>query len=786
MGWKTTLPARIGQMVLWCLCLVLAGTVIGLYNMVRINEEEARQPLPPIVKPRNPGEIIDQDPIEDAGLSVATLFTPPIHDASSLLELREAIAVRGRLGLAVMQAESDAVRLRFRAPDYEVQAAAQLLHQIGLLNLYEGRYADAAASFQKALELGRPSDTPAKDRARRQALLGIVALRRGAAENVLEKANESSGIFPIAREAIHTNQSGSREAVTRFTAYLAEWPEDLRIRWLLSVAYMTLGEYPYRVPYDFMIPLFKFRSTRDMVRFENVAPRAGLTSRGPNQAGGSVFDDFNGDGLPDLLLTSLDADRGASCFINRGDGTFVDRSAQAGLRDQVYALNLAHADFDNDGDLDVVLLRGAGDIPLRLSLLRNNGDGRFDDVTVAAGLAEPIASGAAAWGDYDNDGFVDLFVCGEYRRPSGDDRSGQSDARNRCRLYHNRGDGTFRNAAEAAGVVNERCAKGAAWGDYDDDGRIDLYVSNADGPGRLYHNEGNGTFRDVAPSLDVTGPGSGDVCWFWDYDNDGRLDLFVCDNQTRLAENVAIALEFPVQSAHHPRLYRNLGGEGFREVSREVGLDRPLPSLGANFGDIDNDGFLDMYIGTGWRAFSGLFPNRMLKNVEGGKFEDVTMPSGTGHLENGQGVSFADYDGDGDLDLFVEAGGVVPGDRSWNLLFRNPGQGNHWLKVRLIGTRTNRAALGAKIRLEIASKDGRTRSVFRSVGNNSSFGGNSLVQSIGLLDAARVASLAVTWPVSRTTQTFRDLGADQAIEITEGATSHSKMSLRIPGRSRYP
>ena len=220
---------------------------------------------------------------------------------------------------------------------------------------------------------------------------------------------------------------------------------------------------------------------------------------------------------------------------------------------------------------------------------------------------------------------------------------------------------------------------------------------------------------------------------------------------------MAIALSLPVEKASHPRLYRNLGAGGFREVSREVGLDRPTPSLGCNFGDIDNDGYLDIYVGTGWRAYSGLFPNRMLKNVEGRRFEDVTMSSGTGHLQNGQGVSFADWDCDGDLDLFVETGGAVPGDRSWNLLFRNPGHGRHWLKVRLVGTRTNRAALGARIRVDIKSKDGRKRSIFRTVGNNSSFGGNSLVQSIGLLDASRVAELTVIWPTSRTTQTFRDL-----------------------------
>ncbi len=778
---------RFAQVGLWFLCLSLAVALISLVERATSPDKgEAERPVAGTVAPRVPSETSDQEPLDDGGLSVARQFTAPIHDPGSLQELRAAISVRGPLGLAVLQAEFEQVRLRFKAPREEIAAAARLLHQIGLLNLHEGRYAEAASAFQKALELGRPSDISDQERAQRMALLGIAALRRGEAENSAGNPGAASGIFPIAPEAVHGQRLGAREAAERFTAYLEKWPGDLRVRWLLNLAYMMLGEYPDKVPRAHLIPLDTFQSALDVGLFENVASRVGLTSRGPNLAGGSVFDDFNGDGLPDLLTTSLDVARGASLFVNQGDGAFADRSAQAGLGDQVYALNLAHADFDNDGDLDVVLLRGAGESPLRLSLLRNNGDGSFEDVTMAAGLGEPIATGAAAWGDYDNDGWVDLFVCGEYRPPSGDPRAGHPDPRNRCRLYHNQGGGTFRDAAIVAGVVNERCAQGAAWGDYDGDGQLDLYVANADGPGRLYHNQGDGTFRDVAVSLDVTGPEAGASCWFWDYDNDGRLDLFVDDSHALLAQSVASALHLPVAQASHPRLYRNLGPDGFREVSRDVGLDRPTPSLGCNFGDIDDDGFLDLYFGTGWRGYSGLFPNRMLKNVEGRHFEDVTMSSRTGHLRNGQGVSFADWDGDGDLDLFVEAGGVVPGDRAHNLLFRNPGHGRHWLQVRMVGRRTNRAALGARLRVDIESPDGRKRSIFRTVGNNSSSGGNSLVQSIGLLDASRVAELTVTWPTGRTIQTFRDLDVDQAIEITEGSASYQVIRHRRPATGTGP
>ena len=603
-----------------------------------------------------------------------------------------------------------------------------------------------------------------------RAILGVVAFRRGEIENCIHCVGPSSCILPISKAGVHTQPAGSRQAIEHFTAYLKLVPGDLRVRWLLNLAYMTLGEYPEKVPPQYLIPLDTFDSKVDVGRFQNVAPLVGLTSRGPNQAGGSVFDDFTGDGLPDLFVTSLDADRGAALFVNLGNGKFEDRSSQAGLDDQIYALNLARADFDNDGYLDVVLLRGGWERPMRLSLLRNTGSGVFEDVTIASGLATPIASETAVWGDYDNDGLVDLFVGGEFRPPYPAGRT-PPDARNRCRLYHNEGHGKFVDVAAAAGVAEEQCSKGSAWGDYDGDGRLDLFVSNINAPCRLYHNEGNGTFRDVARELDVTGPEHSFACWFWDYDNDGRLDLYVNDYTSSLAEFAAVSLKVPIKRPSRPRLYRNVGAEGFRDVGREVGLDRSIMPMGCNFADIDNDGFLDIYLGTGRMALEILVPNLMFKNEAGQRFEDVTMSSGTGHLQKGHGISFADWDCDGDLDLFVEAGGGVPGDRAYNVLFQNPGHGRHWLKVKLVGIKSNRAALGAKIKATVQGADGKRRSIYRTVGNNGSFGGNSLVESLGLLDATTVAELEVTWPTSRTTQTFRDIAADQAIEITEGIDS---------------
>jgi hypothetical protein len=727
---------------------------------------------------------------EDGGYATAMEYMSSIRDPNSLEELRDAVRGRGHRGLSTLKPKYDKLHIDATPSAEQLREKMTLEQSIGFLYMYEGEFLAATSWLNRALETSGAAGAPASSRSRLLAVLGIVALRRGEIENCLECVGPSSCIFPIAPEAVHRNQAGSREAIRWFTAYLHESPRDLRIIWLLNVAYMTLGEHPKNVPPEFELPASLFRSKANVGRFQNVASRVGLTARGPNLAGGSIFDDFTGDGLPDIFTTSLDPDLGASLYVNCGNGMFEDRSASAGLTDQVYALNVARADFDNDGDLDVLLLRGGWEKPLRLSLLRNRGDGTFDDVTVKSGLAQPIATESAAWGDYDNDGLLDLFVCGEFLPPGDKPPASPGDPNNRCRLYHNQGDGRFIDVAVKAGVTNERCAKGSAWGDYDGDGRLDLFVSNMGQECRLYHNEGDGTFRDLARELGVTGADVSFACWFWDYDNDGLMDLYVNEYRAPIAEVLSSAMRVKIENSSRPRLYHNLGSGTFRDVSVEVGLDRAMAPMGANFGDVDNDGFLDIYLGTGNMSYEGLDLNLLFKNVEGSYFEDVTIPSGTGHLQKGHGVSFADWDCDGDLDLFVELGGATPGDQAYNALFQNPGCGRHWLKIKLIGTKTNRSAIGAKIHAEINGADGSTRSVFRVIGNNGSFGGNSLVELVGLGEAKSVARLTVTWPTSKTSQTFQDIAADQAIRIIEGTDSveilHQRPLLLRPPASAAP
>ena len=493
-------------------------------------------------------------------------------------------------------------------------------------------------------------------------------------------------------------------------------------------------------------------------------------------SGGIIVDDFTGDGLLDVFYSTKDPTQGCALFVNRGDGRFEDRSALAGLEPQVGALNCNHADYDNDGDLDIFLLRGGWEAPRRPTLLRNEGDGRFADVTIAAGVCNPIASQAAAWADFDCDGHLDLYIAGEFK-------SKEPDPRNRGKLYRNNGDGTFTDVAESAGVANERFGKGVAWGDYDDDGRPDLFISNQGQGNRLYRNNGDCTFTDVAERLGVTEPKFCFSCWFWDYDNDGRLDLFVTGSRATLSEVIRSQMGEPT-SGERPCLYRNEGGR-FKDVTREAGLDRVWLPMGSNFGDIDNDGFLDFYLGTGSPPYSYLLPNVLMHNVGGRRFEDVTIASGTGHLQKGHGVSFADWDGDGDLDLFLESGGAVPGDKAHNVLFENPGHGHRWLGLRLAGKRSNRAAIGARVRVSSSGPDGR-RLVHRMIGGGSSFGNNPMATTIGLGRAESIDFVEVIWPDGGSIQRVHGPPLDRAVEIIEGRDSFRLLDrppVDRPGRS---
>jgi hypothetical protein len=194
--------------------------------------------------------------------------------------------------------------------------------------------------------------------------------------------------------------------------------------------------------------------------------------------------------------------------------------------------------------------------------------------------------------------------------------------------------------------------------------------------------------------------------------------------------------------------------------------------MGANYGDLDNDGYPDFYVGTGAPDLRSVVPNRVFHNQSGRGFQEVTFASGLGHIQKGHGVGFGDFDRDGDQDIYTVVGGAVEGDHFRNALFENPGHGGNWVTIDLVGTASNRSAIGARLRLTVTKADGSTRTLHRTVDTGGSFGASSLQQEIGLGGATRIDTLAISWPhAAQDTQTFRDLAVNQHVRIVEGDTS---------------
>ena len=259
--------------------------------------------------------------------------------------------------------------------------------------------------------------------------------------------------------------------------------------------------------------------------------------------------------------------------------------------------------------------------------------------------------------------------------------------------------------------------------------------------------------------------------WFFDYDNDGRLDLFVGAFDANLADVAADFLGLESEGII-PRLYRNRGDGTFEDVTRAVGLDHVYLPMGANFGDLDNDGWLDIYLTTGDPDFEMLVPNVMLRNDRGERFQDVTSSGGFGHLQKGHGIAFADLDEDGDQDIYHQLGGFYPGDVFHNALFKNPGHGNHFVVIKLHGTQSNRAGYGARIEVLVTTPAGQ-RAIHRAVGSVSSFGGSPSRQEIGLGDAERIEQVTIRWP-SGVTQELNEVPLDARIFVTEGVDGYRR------------
>ncbi len=645
--------------------------------------------------------------------------------------------------------------------DAPTEERFQILVELGDAMAYYGDEREGLAVLEQAFELD-PAEIQKGLYLDSKVRYAAVWLRLAETENCCAQHNPESCILPLRGAAVHTKQEGSRNALALLKEVLdatkLRSPAHLKALWFFNMTAMTLGEYPDQVPEKYRIPPAFFAGDEDFPHFANVSGKLGLDIS--NLAGGVIADDFDGDHDIDLLLSGYGSDGQLEFFRNEGDGTFTQRTKQAGIIGLFGGLNMIQGDYDNDGFVDVYVTRGAwlgakGRHPD--SLLHNNGDGTFTDRSFDAGLAAvSYPDVTAVWTDYDGDGDLDLYV--------GNETDPSIDAPNQ--LFRNNGDGTFSDVAKAAGVTNDRFTRAVIAGDYDADGRPDLYVSNLAHENRLYRNKGDGTFEDVAPELGVTGPFRSYPSWFFDYDNDGVLDLQVNAFAVAPADIAAAALGLPFE-ADLPRLYRGDGKGGFQEIGKASGLTEPFSAMGANIGDFDNDGYLDFYAGTGRPEARDLVPNKAYHNLRGKGYADVTLPSGLGHLQKGHGIAFADFDRDGDLDTFAQMGGAFRSDKFHNAFYENPGFGNHWLAVRLEGKRSNRSALGARIRAVII-EDGAQRSVYRTVGSGGSFGANPLRQHLGLGRAEKIESLEVLWPSTGKTQVFRDIPLDRYVQIVEG------------------
>jgi len=635
------------------------------------------------------------------------------------------------------------------------------------LRAYEGEMGKAMEEWNIAKNIakaGVPDAMPMMEET-----LGVAYLHKSEMENGVYRTPGDRCIFPPRVDVPYPKflkKEDSEKAIQSLLQYLAQKPDDLEVKWMLNLSYMTLGQYPQGVPQKYLLAPSIFESKANIGRFVDVADAAGLKFFGA--AGGVIVDDFENNGLLDVVISSVDFCESLHYFHNNGDGTFTERTQQAGLTDILGGLNIIQADYNNDGCMDILVLRGGWEFPMPRTLLRNNCDGTFTDVTEESGLGAITATQTAAWADIDNDGYVDLFI-GNENGPS--------------QLFRNKGDGTFEDISHAAGVDKVAFTKGVVAADYDQDGYMDFYVSNYFGGNFLYHNNHDRTFTEVGKQAGVQDTQRTFVSWWFDYNNDGWPDLYVSSYYGSDEEVMRTYLDQP-HTVQTMKIYKNLGDGTFQDVTKEVGLDKVFMPMGSNFGDVNNDGYPDIYLGSGNTSFAGLLPHVLLLNKEGKSFVDITASSGTGELHKGHGIAFADLARNGNEDIIAEIGGAVPSDAHALRVFKNPGSANDWINVRLVGVKTNRAAIGARIKVTVQDQGQAERSIYRTVSSGGSFGANPMEQHIGLGKSAKISNLEIWWPTSNTRQNFSSVTPNQFIEVKEFAKDFAPLkrtAVRLGG-----
>ena len=513
------------------------------------------------------------------------------------------------------------------------------------------------------------------------------------------------------------------------------------------------------------------------IKFSHYKGNEGISINREEFGPGVCVADFDGDGWQDIyFVNGRDLyGRGIKAqnalYHNNGDGTFTDVTDKAGVPGTGYGLGCVWGDYDNDGHPDLFVTQYGRNV-----LYHNNGDGTFNDVTDKAGVAGTedgtYFHSGATFLDYDHDGRLDLYVGGYVDLPpEGRRYCDLGTVKSSCppsaykgsanALYHNNGDGTFTNVTKAAKIY-QRHGKNLSVGayDYDNDGWPDIFVANDGIEAYLYHNEHNGTFKEIGltagMALTQHGMVMAAMCIsLGDYDNDGWLDLYISDFQ---------------RSSDH--LWHNDGTGFYDEVSDQAGITgatRDVLSFGGGFFDYDNDGWLDIFIANGhvYPEVEQVTPgvhykqlNSLFHNEGNGKFVDVTKQSGSGFTvpRAGRGVAFADFDNDGFVDVVVANNGDPP-----LLLHNSGGNGNHFLNLQLVGSRSNRDAVGARIRI----KAGGISQIREIAGGGSYLSQSDLRANVGLGNVTRIESVEIKWP-SGQQQIFRNVEADKFYRIEEG------------------
>ncbi|HZM01395.1 MAG TPA: choice-of-anchor tandem repeat GloVer-containing protein [Candidatus Saccharimonadales bacterium] len=477
-------------------------------------------------------------------------------------------------------------------------------------------------------------------------------------------------------------------------------------------------------------------------------------------ATGCAWADYDNDGFIDLIITSADNPSNNTAqnnllFHNNRDGTFTEVTNTDVTLEARDWRGCSWVDYDNDGFLDLYLASTTNNgFPAENELFRNNRDGTFTKMT--AGAVGPIVPGGGSsespvWADFDRDGFADVYIA----------RSGTG------WFYRNNGDGTFTQVTTGAVAKyqNNQGSYNAAWGDYDNDGWPDLFVSAYDpnlqnGTNFLYHNGGSAGFSRVLSGPVATDNEYSIGCAWGDYDNDGNLDLFVANGLTQPATC---------------SLYHNNGDGTFNKMSSNlVGSLVSDLALSAQcaWGDYDNDGYLDLYVTV--LLTTGV--NHLYHNNGDGTFTRVTTGSLVNDIGASIGCAWGDYDNDGFLDLFVARGGdILP---TANVLYRNNGNSNAWLRVKLVGTVSSRSAIGAKVRAK-ASIGGKTFWQLREINTGDGFCAGPLEAHFGLGNATNIETLRIEWP-SGAVQEFPNVAPRQILTITEPPRLMATLTNGVP------